>query len=68
MKEFSVEIIYKKPGEMDDLKVRAFQLEVGDRISADDEESWTTKDEFFKVLDKASQPVKKHKDKKNQQG
>ena len=45
-----------KQGIFKEADVRVFILEPGDSISVDDE--GITKDEFFEVLDKASQPIK----------
>jgi len=58
MKELPVKIIYKKRGFSPNLKVQAFQVEAGDSYSISDDIG-ITKDEFFNVLDKASQPIKK---------
>ncbi len=56
MKELPVKIIYKKRGFSPNLKVQAFQVEAGDSYSISDEQG-ITKEEFFSILDKASQPI-----------
>lgn len=59
MEELKVKTTYKKRGVMDDVKVRAFIVELGDKFPVGDDEHVVDKDELFSVLDKASQPIKK---------
>ena len=59
MKELKGKLVSRTPGFQPNLKIRAFIIEPGD--TSDDIEGGLniTRDEFHKILGKASQPIKK---------
>ena len=54
----------KKMGLFKEADIRVFVLEPGDSFTVDDEPV-VDKDEFFSILDKASQPIKKNESDKS---
>lgn len=60
MKELKVTCVKSTPGFMDDLEVRAYQLQPGDHSDMEMKDG-ITEEAFHAILDRASQPIEKRK-------